>query len=265
MLIMITNKCNEMCPHCMECSNPQGAQIDERTFIKAVKFAEYIGCINITVSGGEPTLHPQFYEFCKQLQFKFDKMFTICSNGTWVTDQEKIKMMERVRGFSNCVGIQVYTNKLFYKDYELVKANESLFKQIGCTFEESEIRAMKDLGRAKSNEIAQKMNDESKYFQSCLNASLAGKQAKRPHDYGFILETLSHQFCHPMVDFNGNVHLSESWLCQSVGNVVDDQFADIWQNIVNFTPCRKCKDFQRFMNESTRQSDIAIARIVLGL
>lgn len=263
MLIMITNKCNENCPHCMECSNPQGAEMQESTFANAMKFADFIGSNVITLSGGEPTMHPLFYDLCKKINFIHKKLFTICTNGTWFSCEAICERIKIVRRFEYCMGVQVYSNKRFYKDYEAVKAHEQLFRSLGCIFEETEIVAMKDLGRAKGNEEAQKMNAESRYFQSCLNASLAAKQVQRPKQYGLSLEGVSRQFCHPMVDFNGNVHLSESWLCPSVGNVDTDKFADIWHNIQTFKPCGKCNDYKRFMQ--TSRPDLTRAKILLGL
>lgn len=261
---MITNKCLEGCPHCMECSNPNGAMMDARTFVKAVKFSDFIGCRVITVSGGEPTLHPQFYEFCKMLNFVYKKTFTIVSNGTWIDNAEIVEQVRRICRFENFTGMQVYTNKLFYKDYEKIKANENNFRSISTKIlvDYSQIRGMKDLGRAKNYDVAQKMSAESGYFQSCLNASLVVKQVQRPIQYGTILEMTAHQFCHPMVDFNGDVHLSESWLCQSCGNVSDQPFNTIWNSMVGYRPCGKCKDYQRFC-ESMRP-DIIKAKEILN-
>lgn len=264
MLIMITNKCNEGCPHCMECSNPNGGMMDAKTFDRAIRFSDFIGCTTVTVSGGEPTLHPQFYDFCKQLNFKYKKNFSICTNGTWYNDQKIAESFKTMREkFEHCIGIQVYSNKNFYKSYEEVSKRAGFFKSLGCVFEEIQIRAMKDLGRAKDCEEAQKMIAVSPYFQSCLNACLAARQVRHPKQYGFMLEYTAHQFCHPMVDFNGNVHLSESWLCPSAGNVGETHFANIWNNITTFKPCGGCKNFKHFLE--SQRLDIITARKILEL
>lgn len=71
------------------------------------------------------------------------------------------------------------------------------------------------------------------------------------------------QFCKPSVDCEGNVHMSESRLCPSVGNVNTDSFADIWQRMREFRPCGHCKQYRKF-TESPR-ADIAAARAVMGL
>lgn len=87
MLIQITNKCHEGCAHCMQCSHPQGKHMDMATFKNALKFARFLGVSSYIITGGEPTEHPQFYEFCETLNrfIKGGKTvggFTITSNGT---------------------------------------------------------------------------------------------------------------------------------------------------------------------------------------
>ena len=287
MLIMITNKCFENCPHCMECSNPNGQHMNIETFRRAIVFANFIGSNIITLSGGEPTTHPDFFMFCKALNNVYKKPFSVVSNGTWCLNiwgtismeceadefieqlkytPEKIERQIRrmCSDFKYFVGMQVYSNKLFYKDYEAIKSKEQYFKSFGTKiqFEETPIRSMQDLGRARTCDVAQKMCDESKYHMSCLNATLIAKQITNPKDYGKTIEMQAHQFCHPMVDFNGDVHRSESWLCQSVGNVNTDTFSDIWDNIKAYKPCGGCKGCQKF--NTSEDPRIVMARNIIN-
>lgn len=283
---MITNRCFENCPHCMENSNPEGQMIDERTFHKAVMFAKYIGSRVVALSGGEPTTHPDFFKFCKALNDDYKMPFTVVSNGTWALphfgsldwegtsenlilqyhlDNEKVvrQIRRMCSDFKNFVGMQVYTNKLFYKDYEKIHSKKSFFDSFGgkVILDESPIRSMKDLGRARVDELSQKMVDESKYYMSCLNSVLVGMQVFYPREYGLTLEKQALHFCHPMVDFKGDVHLSESWMCQSVGNVTRDQFGEIWGNITNYEPCGKCKGYKKFM--ASKDPKVVMARKIM--
>lgn len=272
MLVMITNKCFEDCPHCMECSNPNGKHMDIKTFRRAIVFANFIGSKVITVSGGEPTTHPDFFKFCKALNDEYKMAFSVVSNGTWCLENswnDDIPKIERqirrmCSNFKYFVGMQVYTNKLFYKDYDAIKSKEQYFKSFGekVKFDEEPIRSMQDLGRARTCDVAQKMCDESKYHMSCLNSTLIAKQITNPKDYGKTIEMQAGQFCHPMVDFNGDVHLSESWLCQSVGNVNTDTFKDIWDNIKAYKPCGGCKGCQKF--NTSEDPRIVMARNIIN-
>ena len=264
MLVMITNRCFENCPHCMENSNPEGQMMDERTFHKAVMFAQYIGCSVITLSGGEPTTHPDFFKFCKALNDDYKMPFTVVSNGNWCDDEKIVRQVRRMcSDFSNFVGMQVYTNKLFYKDYDKIHGKKSFFDSFGgkVILDESPIRSMQDLGRAKTCDIAQKMCNESRYHMSCLNATLVARQIKIPRLYGNKLEQATLQFCHPMVDFNGYVHLSESWLCPSVGNVTSMLYDDVWSNITQYNPCGRCKGYKKF--SESKDPKIVIARQII--
>lgn len=286
MLIMITNRCYENCPHCMENSNPEGQMMDGRTFHKAVMFAKYIGASVVALSGGEPTTHPDFFKFCKALNDEYKMPFTVVSNGTWALphfgsldwegtsenlilqfhlDNEKVvrQIRRMCSDFKNFIGMQVYTNKLFYKDYDLIHGKKSFFDSFGgkVVLDESPIRSMQDLGRAMTCEIAQKMCEESRYHMSCLNAALCAKQVDYSNLYGKTLERTALHFCHPMVDFDGFVHLSESWLCPHVGNVTRDLFDDIWVNMRLYQPCGRCKGYKKF-SEST-DPKIEIARKIM--
>jgi sulfatase maturation enzyme AslB (radical SAM superfamily) len=62
MYVQITNKCNMHCAHCCYSCGPDGEFMSRRTFIRACKIAEQNG-ENIFLGGGEPTLHPHFWEF----------------------------------------------------------------------------------------------------------------------------------------------------------------------------------------------------------
>lgn len=316
MLIMITNRCFENCPHCMENSNPEGQMMDGRTFHKAVMFAKYIGCSVVALSGGEPTTHPDFFKFCKALNDDYKMPFTVVSNGTWCLDcwgeinindwlpfnlvpmagvapsknrnlnkcglkKEGIDIIEernkhdprkierQIRrmcsDFKYFIGMQVYTNKLFYKDYDLIHGKKSFFDSFGgkVILDESPIRSMQDLGRAKTCELAQKMCDESRYNMSCLNSALCAKQVDYSNLYGKTLERTAMHFCHPMVDFDGFVHLSESWLCPHVGNVTRDLFDDIWVNMCFYQPCGRCKGYKKF-RESTDPKIVMARQIMKG-
>ena len=58
MYIQITTRCNMTCEHCgMDCGI-DGDDMDIKTFKSAIKYEDYI-----IIGGGEPTIHPKFWEF----------------------------------------------------------------------------------------------------------------------------------------------------------------------------------------------------------
>ncbi|GAY29907.1 radical SAM protein [Prevotella sp. MGM2] len=66
--------------------------MDMTTFKNALRFARFLGVSSYIITGGEPTEHPQFYEFCEALNrfIKGSKVvggFSITSNGTWFPER----------------------------------------------------------------------------------------------------------------------------------------------------------------------------------
>lgn len=57
----LTNHCNRSCPWCSTCSSPKGS-----TWLSPEDFAARLpaaGQFQVQLEGGEPTLHPRFWEF----------------------------------------------------------------------------------------------------------------------------------------------------------------------------------------------------------
>ena len=61
--IQITSRCNMACDHCcFACNKTEGEDMSIQTFFKAIGLAENYG-EHVTLGGGEPTIHPKFWEF----------------------------------------------------------------------------------------------------------------------------------------------------------------------------------------------------------
>lgn len=58
----ITNVCNRKCEHCCFSCSDKGSFMSRKTFIAAAEIADEYGQ-NIDIGGGEPTLHPLFWDF----------------------------------------------------------------------------------------------------------------------------------------------------------------------------------------------------------
>lgn len=265
MLLQLTNKCYEGCPHCLQDAQPDGPEMSLDVFRKSLEFGEFLGTQIYVLSGGEPTEHSNFHSFCLELNdFLYDKnaLFCITSNGLWIEDKEKCDMIEQITSLDRFGGMQVFTSKKWYKDYDYVVAHRKNYEKFRLTYLSEESIAMKDLGRARENKEAQEECDKSQHFMSCLNTSLVCRQIVFPSHFGRF--AITHKLmCHPLVDIKGNIHLSESWLCPSVGNIVNDNYIMIWKNMVKFTPCLKCKDSQRFLK--SERNDIKQARELLNV
>lgn len=63
MYLRITSKCNMTCEHCCNsCSPNEGEHMTKRTLEYAIDLANECSEL-ITIGGGEPTVHPRFWEF----------------------------------------------------------------------------------------------------------------------------------------------------------------------------------------------------------
>ena len=254
------------CPHCMEDAREDGTMMDLSTFKRAVGFGMYLGTPAYILSGGEPTENPLLLEMCGWLNDVLRGtryVFSIVSNGMWLKEPQKWQRIETIGKLPSCAGIQVYTNKKWYKEYDYVvehKAEYENFPRVVVDID-SPIY-MQDLGRAKWDHEAQMDVSNNPHFMSCLNTTLLARQSDVPTTFG-MNQLMHKQFCKPSVDALGNVHMSESRLCPSVGRITRDSFDTIWQGMKKFKPCGKCRLYDKFL--ASDRPDIVKARQILEL
>ncbi len=265
MLIQITNRCQEGCEHCMQNSLPNGPHMDESTFRRALMFGKFLNARLYILTGGEPTEHPQFFEFCRMLDRHLSKckdkcFFSVTSNGMWFPElKDKVATLSKLPTFA---GMQVYTNPKWYKNADHIIANQKEIGKIEGVVVDTvdEIRSMQDLGRARFSEKAQKEVAENRYYMSCLNGHLLFKQMNTIHRMKDVLA--ENMMCKPLVDFKGDVHLSESCFCPSFGNVNTDMMTAIFNALQRGTPCCKCKLGQKFLESN--EPRILKAKEIIG-
>lgn len=184
MLIKLTSKCSMMCPHCMEDAQVTGTMMTIETFKQAVKFGTYIGNAHFALSGGEPTENEHITEMCEWLDLATGCNFTIVSNGTWLKDERKRQRVEWISRLRSYIGMQVYTNKQWYKDYDYVVNHKHEYERYNKVIVDIYTHIfIQDLGRAKTNPEAQKEVDANPHFMSCLNTVLTAIQVPDPQEF----------------------------------------------------------------------------------
>lgn len=134
MLIEITNKCNEKCTHCMVNAFPNGSDMEESVFLKSVNFAVNNSHV-ISISGGDPFLHPEFFKFMRYLITKVNSAkhsvgIVIESNGWWITDGKIVERIKKLVSNKNIFGIQISTNKKYYPNYEFTMSHKDDYSKI---------------------------------------------------------------------------------------------------------------------------------------
>lgn len=256
MLLQITQNCNFHCTHCLhDCDMSEERYMTSNTLQRALEFADSIGSQTIIVTGGEPSLHPKFEEFCRTINHAGFK-FIVTTNGWWITIPMQVLTMRRIARLTGCVGIQVTTDKRYYGDkYALIKSHQKDFERIPkCSPTFDVVDNLEDLGRAK------KIFDDGyipKTSPSCINPCLISKQV--PYSsIGRSLE-MRGKNCTPLVDWLGKVHASESCLCQSLGDVFHLQ--DLPESFRQSKPCFKCRNSKFFLENPNYEQ----ARKLLGI
>lgn len=264
MLLQITNCCRMACPHCLDNSNPYAPHMTKETCRKAVDFIKGSGERLLIVSGGEPTEHPRFFDMCRIVS-QSGLCFSICSNGMWLGDPKKEWAMEKVCNLDGFCGGQIYTNPKWYRlhNQTLAKWRESCHKweMLHLHLDTADIRGMLDIGRAKDCPEALKEAETSKYHNSCLASCVTLAQATSHQEF-FQLMFFQARFCTPLIDFKGDVHMSESCLCPSCGNVMTDLPEALWMKMRKFRPCGGCLGCKRYLTEDTPK--MVAARRLLG-
>ncbi|MFA5396349.1 MAG: radical SAM protein [Methanogenium sp.] len=112
MYLQITTKCNMRCAHCCYSCGKHGKHMEYTTAVDAISFARNYDDECISIGGGEPTLHPRFFDilrFCIQ-DFSFVWMAT---NGS------KTKIMRRL---ANIILEEDYPEGLNFEDEEAYDA-----------------------------------------------------------------------------------------------------------------------------------------------
>lgn len=254
MLIQITNRCHMVCPHCMQRSGPKGRHMSEETFEKVLDFVTASAPMVVNVTGGEPTEHPSWLRYTKELlRIPSVWLLVITTNGAWIEDKDqRIAMATLLRQNKARAKVQVFSHPKYYCRHEWTVEHKAQFRSIGCITDFESPIFMQDLGRARKNcaeEVA-----ESTFVPSCINSHLLATQA-RDISHFMSMCVQAGKFCRPLIDIDGNIHMSESWLCQSVAHVSDGPVA-AFEKMSDSRPCKGCRLYKNF--EKLHQEEMKV-------
>jgi hypothetical protein len=86
--VAVTNNCNRSCPWCSTCSSPRG-----RSWLSLADYQTSFpaeGEFQVQLEGGEPTIHPQFWEFVRLArQHPRCTHLVLCTNGVRLPRQRQ--------------------------------------------------------------------------------------------------------------------------------------------------------------------------------
>jgi len=81
MYVRITSKCNMRCDHCAYSCTQAGVNMTMRTWRAARSLVGYYSDESISLGGGEPTLHPQFWQILGESIASFEYVW-LATNGS---------------------------------------------------------------------------------------------------------------------------------------------------------------------------------------
>jgi len=210
------------CRHCLHDCKPEGMDMTMDILNDSIRFIKRIGAFSVQVSGGEPTEHPQFLEIMNDLMNEFGrKRIMVSSNGDFFKDA---KYAYRIKKFN--VHVQITNDPRYYP-----RQIENLDKS--WVYFEEDIITLTSQGRA--------INEKpiGKTVISCFNIRSIGCSLNT-QKFSQIVRMMesNNKFCSPLVAPDGGIHLGESILCTSIGNI-NDTDETLINNLKNLK-CRNC-------------------------
>lgn len=281
MLIQITNNCNMGCPHCLNKSGQIGDTVNMQrwTFLSSLEHAQRNNASIILISGGEPTMHPNWYDFVRiALSGCYDfKEVLLVTNGSWVgTDVEECvtDLLTNEPMFS----VQITCIKGLYKMYDALvpKLNDyierlkKLEKKPGMLHDRVHLCIdvpihYVSLGRAAENEKFRKLASlDMSTTTSCFMGALLGAQLSPRLRYSDVIEILESRghYCKPRINYRGEIGWSESALCPNFASVFDSN-EEIFTRCSEWRPCGRCADYVKLLENPFPK--YVEARNILGI
>jgi len=153
MYIQITTRCNMTCNHCCMRATAKGEDMSREVFLEAMKMVEDHGdCI--TIGGGEPTLHPLFWDFIGiALAYNDYQLVHVITNGKIAGTAKRLAKMAR----SGILGAELSQDQYHsYIDPTVIQAFTKEYKHSTDYRDLRSIRSVTTIiqqGRAADNEI----------------------------------------------------------------------------------------------------------------
>ena len=99
MYLQITTKCNMKCSHCCYSCNKNGKHMTRSTWEEAIRYAADHDEV-ISIGGGEPTLHPDFFEILRRCLWNFEYVW-MATNGSRTKTMRRLAKILDLEDYSN--------------------------------------------------------------------------------------------------------------------------------------------------------------------
>jgi MoaA/NifB/PqqE/SkfB family radical SAM enzyme len=231
-------------------ADPDKPSANLKTIRQFIKFANKLGVRFLGVSGGEPLEHPQFFLIMETLLKEMRAVaFVLMSNGRFLEDDHltaKLAKLQKKRFF----GIQISAiNGLYPHAGQTIEAFERQRKHfdegIGLV---DKLTVMTRVGRAAGKDWSHLEPLYHRKVTNCFNLIINANRAPSLKELIRLLEIQTKSnFCKPMVDPHGNVHVGESPFCSTIGTIWESQEV-LFKRLRKTEFCGHCGDPVPFMS-----------------
>jgi len=121
--IELTSKCNERCVHCYIPHEYKLHDIDEELYYSVLNQLKEMGTLGVTLSGGEPMVHPKFKEFLKKAK-DMDFYVHVLTNLT-LLDDDIVRIMRE----GNTCGVQVSLYSMVAEHHDAITTIKGSFEK----------------------------------------------------------------------------------------------------------------------------------------
>ena len=239
MVLKITDICDMGCSHCLsDCTMSSLTPcMSKEILLDSIDFINEMEPITLIVSGGEPTMHPNFIEYINIIREKLIHTFAIviASNGEWVLKNKDLarSVIYKLDNSGAVVTWQITTDKRYYP--RQIDRKDPIWNEPGMFLCEDPIIKVYPIGRAVKNNLG----DDFKCSQCYNFRSISNQQ--NYNTFKDIIKALEgvNKFCSPCINTDGSISLGESSLCKRVGTIYTRK-EDLFKNTQTFT-CKTCQ------------------------
>ncbi len=121
--IELTSKCNERCVHCYIPHEFKISEISEELYYSVLNQLKEMGTLGVSLSGGEPMVHPKFKEFLKAAK-DMDFYVHVLSN-LLLLDDETVEIMRE----GNACGVQVSLYSMIPEHHDAITTVKGSFER----------------------------------------------------------------------------------------------------------------------------------------
>lgn len=289
--VEIASECNERCVHCYIPHEFKQGLIDENLFDSILSQAMELKLLHISISGGEPMLHPHFIDFMRKCR-EADLSVNILSNLTLLNDEiiEEMKLNPLLSVQTSIYSMQANIHDgITHQKGSLNKTVASVIKlienhipiQISCPILKNNVSSYQEVKEwaAKQNItigidysiIAQYNHNKSNIncrlsadeLQNVISEQFSSDSSVREEfekeiterrkktDNDYICSVCNSSIC---IGPNGNVFPCVGWSSKILGNIKFQSLQDIWLKSEAVKKLRtiKFKDFTNCGNCSSK-------------